>query len=359
MREGTDGAPAAPTLEAQVRSAMLAALAHDLRAPWARLWQQAAMLAGEAGQPLAASAEQQLALLEDLQDFVRWELQAPETVAAPVYLHGLLQDVAALGARLAQQQAAAFHCELGALPPVAVIDRDAVPRLLGKLLRHAAAVSPGGSVRLALAWQREAGGAWLHCSVAGSGVSGGCMEHPLRGRTQAPAAAALALGSAVQLAQALRSPLRALAAPWPGHAIALACPPAAESEVLLPVPPDLALAADGRRIVVLEPLAAMRDYLSELLLGAGCEVLVAHGVEDALQLAGQLGRHEALLCADEVSGIDPSRLRQSLRARHGAAAPALLLHAAQAPLEEYDGLLYKPAGAAALLAALAGLARRA
>jgi CheY-like chemotaxis protein len=130
---------------------------------------------------------------------------------------------------------------------------------------------------------------------------------------------------------------------------------------------DLGRNISTRRILLVEDDAATRRALSELLAGAGHEVVAAaHGLEGLSALAG--APFDLALFDLDLPGVDGFELIRLLRSRADASGelPVLALSARCTPELEvrchaagFDGFLRKPCAAAELGAAIERIARRA
>jgi hypothetical protein len=372
---------------ARIRAATLAAIAHDLRGAPARMLQYLELIApsqvpAHLHETLSACARGQLQLVDDLLQFSRQELSAPQALPAPAWLHGLMQQVAYEAGTGAGGLAVRWDCA-GQLPAVVDLDGALLAQLLGRLLAHAGAARQEGarqcelSVALAMpALAPEPGRALLLRFSAGLVGDPGAaslvplaLAHPLQEDARSGRSAALNLAVAQQLAQALGSCLQV----DPGGRSArlyldLAAMAGSEAEAALPMPVPEAPADLGHSWSVLlmgEPGLA-GELLADSLENGGFAVHHALAPDAALDLlarleAGPEGPGRVLVIADDAFASGPLArdawdLLQAIAQRYPARTPPVLLHAARAvhrppglaPGLEFAAILYRPLSQALL-----------
>lgn len=308
----SDAPPPADVAAARIRARLLTRLHHDLRAPLARIVGQLAAAdadpdvdAAHAG--ITDTAQRQLRWLSDLQACARYEVEPPELTPAATYLHALLQGVCTVPA---------------GLPALAVIDGRQLRVVLERLAAHCGHVDGA-----ALTLQASVGADTVTLHVCSGDKADEQPEASWR-----PVPATLdseiidpGLILAAHLIRAMGGCLQQA-----GTALRCSMPAAlAHEEDAMPPTPRFDMPApfgDGHLVLLLEPHAPMRDYLTEILDSAGFELCYA---------ASELGaaRPALVLCTETT-------LDDAL-----AGSIPVLLHAQLPPArpEQVDALLYKPA----------------
>lgn len=303
---GADTAAAA----ARIRARLLTRLHHDLRAPLARIVGQLAVADADAGAAhvaITATAQRQLRWLSDLQACARYEVEPPELTPAATYLHALLQEVCAAPA---------------GLPALAVLDGRQLRAVLERLAAHCDHLDGA-----ALALQASVGAGAVTLHVATGAEAGGQPEASWRAVPTTLDSEMIDPGLilAAQLVRAMGGCLQQA-----GNALrfSVVAALAHEADAMPPsprfdMPPPF---GDGHLLLLLEPHAAMRDYLTEILDSAGFELCYA---------ASELGaaRPALVLCTEAT--LDHTC----------EAGVPVLLHAQLPPPqpEQVAALLYKPA----------------
>ncbi|MQA38467.1 hypothetical protein [Rugamonas aquatica] len=319
---------------AAVRARLLALVSHQLKVPLARIAAQSTDAAS------AAAARGQLEWLDSLRLCLHNDSGPPPQVACPLYLHALLRQAAAAGATLAREHGRVFvHQEDAALPAVVALDGSHLAQALRQLLAAAVRRCGAGGVRFSLQALAREGMVRLRFRIEAGAEEAAWRE-------VAPAfsddlRADIGLTLAAQLVRAMQGRLLQSGDCW---CFELDADIAAEEDVLAPAP-EFQLPApfgQGRTVLLLEPQAALRDYLMEILESAGFDVAGAGDAGDA---------HPALIvCGDEALAWRLLR----------AGGPPVLLHAARPPQRpaglavtlELAAVLYKPVTPEALLAAV-------
>jgi len=363
----------------QQRSRLLAYIGHDLRAPLAATVSYLRLLDGNGGrgrrdQQLRASVEQvvayQLALIDELVEFSRGELHELDLLPAPLYIHGLLHELAEQGELLARGRHNSFQAQIAAeLPPVLVADAKRLRQLLLNLLSNAAKFTVNGRIELRVT-PGSAPDRWrFEVADNGRGISPEDQAHlfepfwralPAAGEERRPGSG-LGLSVAQHIVQAMGAQLELHSGIGQGSRFVfeLTLPMGRAEEVLLPgdgagplddratglgdAPQD-----EGQLALLIDAPLHHADRVAELLFAANHEVR-------RLEAGAELPAGDLLL-------LDPAlldaagllRLRQ-WRVEGPARRCIALLDRPPAPgtADLFDASLYKPVSAAALLAELA------
>ena len=373
---------------ARIRAATLAAVAHDLRAPSARMLQYLdALEAGAVPARWRAAvtdcARGQLRLVDDLLQFTRLEVGAPAPLPAPAWLYGLMQQAAWEAGPLVAEAGATLDWRCGpGVPAVAEFDQRMLAQVLGRLLTHAATrpAPPPRRIELQLEVVSAAASApgrtvLRFCvGLAGDAPPGAgqplLLPHPLEGMVRGKVGVALGLAVAAQLVEAMGARLAGGAAGAQG-ALSVEIEVALSSEAAAALPlgahddagmPE-ALGA-GCSVVLLGEDSPTRDFLSELLGSGGYDVHLAAGLASTLGLVAQLaaGRIEGderpagaaervlVIAAGGAGEGDAWQLLQRLQQQYPDAPPKVLLHAALPPSRpasapdtlQFAAVLYRP-----------------
>ncbi|HSW05866.1 sensor histidine kinase [Aquabacterium sp.] len=365
----------------QQRSRLLAYIGHDLRAPLAATVSYLRLLGGRGrrDQQLRASVEQgvayQLALIDELVEFSRGELHELDLVPAPLYIHGLLHELAEQGALLARSRHNTFQAHIAAeLPAVLVADAKRLRQLLLNLLSNAAKFTVNGQIELRVTPGAEPDGWRFEVADNGRGIAPEDQAHlfepfwraPPRADEESPPGSGLGLTVAQHITQAMGARLELHSAIGQGSRFAfeLQLPAGRAEEVLLPGdgagPLDDRPAEPGGERPEEGPLALLidaplnhADRVAELLFAANFEVA-------RLETRSEL-RDAQLLLLDPalLDAADLLRLRQW---RAGGPARRCIALIDRPPASGTAGLfdanLYKPVSAAALLAELSAVSAR-
>lgn len=157
----------------RAKSDFLARISHDLRAPLTSILGYAEMVIGlggrhaDSGRTIHRSARHLLALLNDLTDYARGGSQPHSLQALPIYLRGLLANIAAEGESLARRNSNRFECTLeDDLPAVIEVDEKRLRQILGNLLDNAAKFTANGTIRFTASCTTNDGAAEDSVTVA-------------------------------------------------------------------------------------------------------------------------------------------------------------------------------------------------
>jgi signal transduction histidine kinase len=330
------------------RSLMLAYVGHDLRAPLAGIAHYLRRIEAEPDHAqryrdtIEQSVQHQLALIDELVEYARGELDRIELLPVPTYLHSWLRGVAGQGELMAAQHGNGFRVVVGDdLPPVVVMDPKRMRQVLTNLLANAAKFTTHGEVELRVERLPAAEGgalARLRFAVADTGP-GIASEHQARlfrpferGDIGRPGYG-LGLAIADQITRRMGALLELESQSGRGACFRVELPleTAAEADVLLPaqtfeLPEPFGA---GRRALIADFGPAEQDYLSEVLAAADLDVVRCQGGG----IAGEdVGAFDIVL-ADQESGWQLLR-----RASEPAAArsPAVILLSATPPRRPDD-----------------------
>jgi signal transduction histidine kinase/CheY-like chemotaxis protein/sugar lactone lactonase YvrE len=361
----------------QARRMLLAHVGHDLRAPLGailgavRQW-RVGSTRRDYPQIIERHVRQQMELIDDLLEFSRGELTGLQLEPVPGYLHGFLHEVAEQAALLVERHGNRFECRFDdRLPAVVVADFRRLRQVLLNLLGNAAKFTHDGLVVFrADAVPDRAGRVRLVFSVedTGIGIDPGALESLQQPFTRGGNVAhhegsGLGLAIVVQLLQHMGTQLDVESEPSSGSrfTFGLELPVASEDELEagLDAGGDIGdLDGEGRVVLVVEPHAARRAVLCDLLDGYGFQSVAAGDVAAALEAV----RREApvlVITEQRLPVGDGWRLLQAIR----LIDPTLpvLLYAATPPRRppddtlRFSGVLLKPATAAELMAAVVRL----
>lgn len=367
------------------KSRFLASASHDLRQPLQCVTLHAGALSrmpleGEALQvarELALSVEDLRALLEALLDVSKLDACAVQPELRSVPLARLLEALAARFAPAARDKG--LSLTVRAEPDLVVTsDVSMLQRVLANLIDNAIKFTDGGEVHVSA--EREGERVRVAVADTGVGIPANDQQHvfddlvqlanPERDRSRGHG---LGLGIVRRLAQLLGTECRLESAPGEGARFTLSLPAAAAEPVAREsLSPALVAAAplpalpllQGRRVLVLDDDAAVRQAYARALQGLGAEVTAVGDLPSALAAcsADAAGHPPDLALvdhrlADGVTGLDAiSRLRGCL-----PRLPALLVSAdANRALYEAAAvqglpLLRKPVSEASLQEALRGV----
>ncbi|MBW8844416.1 MAG: hypothetical protein JF607_05525 [Burkholderiales bacterium] len=353
----------------QQRSRLLAYIGHDLRAPLAATVSYLRLMGGSGGggrrdQQLRASVEQsvgyQLALIDELVEFSRGELHVLELVPAPLYIHGLLHELAEQGELLARQRHNTFQARIHpGLPAVVLADAKRLRQVLLNLLSNAAKFTADGRIELAVMPCPTSTGCWrFEVADTGSGIAPQDQAQlfepfwrapPTEGQPQ-QAGSGLGLAVTRHIVEAMGARIELHSAVGQGSRFVFSLPLAlGRAEGVLMPADGAATAADtsepGRLALLIEAPQGHADRVAELLFTVNIEVerpsaVAALPPADLLLCDPQLLDETGLAHLAQWRASDPSRRCIALIDRPLAAELAAL----------FDASLYKPVNAAALLA---------
>jgi signal transduction histidine kinase/ActR/RegA family two-component response regulator len=357
----------------RAKARFLAAASHDLRQPMQALaifhdlLQQQPQSAR--GAELLANARQSSdamnSLLGALLDISRLDANVVKPDRRAFVLKELIDGLEREFAPLAAQRG--LHLRVRPCDAIVRSDPALLGRILRNLLSNAIRYTPSG--RILLGCRRA--GRQLQIGVFDTGIGIPADQHraifsefyqignQARDRQQG-----IGLGLAIveRLTRLLDHPLTLRSAPGRGSSFAVTVPLAgSEAMPLVPAreaePVQLHDRIGGHRILVIEDEAAIRDGLCALLEGWGCEVASAGSCAEALALADAMP--DAVISDMGLpGGQNGIAAIAALRARHGAALPALLVTgdtsqtALRAAMAAGLVMLHKPIKPARLRAAL-------
>lgn len=157
---------------------ILGYVSHDLRAPLSTINGYAKLLLETATQHQARfiqfidrSVHYQLALIDELLEFTKAELQPLDLDPEEIDLPAFLDDINSFAVALCAQQNNHFTCRmLTALPRTVIIDRTRLQQVLLNLLSNASKFTHGGQVTLSVDAHEEAGACHIGIEVADTGI---------------------------------------------------------------------------------------------------------------------------------------------------------------------------------------------
>ncbi|MBT9493174.1 MAG: sensor histidine kinase [Paucibacter sp.] len=333
---------------------LLGYIGHDLRAPLASVVQLARQLTPGEGfesdrRAIEHSSHLLLELIDELQRFARapQASAAPELLPAPVYLHGLLHELAQQAEGLARSGGNRLSLHLApGLPTVLELDAKRLRQVLFNLLSNAAKFSRAGSIRLRAGYAD--GRLALAVEDDGPGIALELQQQVFEPFMRAAASAqlpGLGLGLAIarQAVRAMGGELRLHSRPGEGcrFEFDLAAPPASEEEVGWPVLRELGALEPVEQglALVLDASAQARAALSERLGVSGYDCLQAPDLAQAMSqgLALPAGALRMVLVEPLSIANDLAALAPLQRAHPGL---RLLICSAR---PDADAALYKPA----------------
>ncbi|URL56894.1 response regulator [Luteibacter flocculans] len=355
----------------QARRMLLAHVGHDLRAPLGavmnavRQW-RAGNTRRDYPQIIERHVRQQVDLIDDLLEFSRGELTGLRLEPVPGYLHGFLHDVAEQAVLLVERHGNRFACHFDEhLPPVVSADFRRLRQVLLNLLGNAAKFTHDGAVAFHADAVPERGGrVRLVFTVEDDGIGFDpaaleSLQQPFaRGdNANQHEGSGLGLAIVVQLLQHMGTRLEAERLPSGGSrfSFAVALPLADEDDLEAELEPGGEIDepdGEGRVVLVVEPHAARRAVVCDLLDGYGFQSI---GVADAAKALDVL-RHERadlVITEQQLPRGDGWQLLQALRAE--SPDVPVLLYTATSPLRPadaratFDAVLLKPATAAELV----------
>jgi signal transduction histidine kinase len=157
---------------------ILGYVSHDLRAPLSTINGYAKLLLGTATQHQARliqfidrSIHYQLALIDELLEFTKAELQPLDLDPQEIDLPAFLDDISSFAVALCAQQNNEFTRRvLTPLPQTVIVDRTRLQQVLLNLLSNASKFTHDGQVTLSVDAHEEAGACHIGIEVADTGI---------------------------------------------------------------------------------------------------------------------------------------------------------------------------------------------
>lgn len=365
----------------RARSSLMARISHDLRSPLVSIIDSARQLRTETQHEsplkIERNARQQLAMIDELLEFSRSELQQLELVLAPGYLYGFLREVEDEGRSLAVRQDNQFSCQFaGDLPLLVRADFRRLRQILINLLVNAAKFTREGRIDFAVECV-DVGEqtVCLRFVVSDSGMGMHPEERELllqpfrRGRNAGRyEGTGLGLSIVVELLQQMGGELQVSSdLAWGScFSFELQLLRAREDELEMVIGEGYAesVRGNGRQVLVVDDIEQNREGISDLLAGHGFDVRVATDGREALALLEQ--QPVDLLISDQMMpDLDGWALLKAVRGRWPDVP--VLLYSAAPPLRPagmdrglvFDAALLKPATSDELLTRIAALLHKA
>ena len=360
-----------------VQSRMVAFIGHDMRAPLATIVSYIRLLRrgdGADNQRHQSTIEQaalhQLELIEDLVEYARGDLDRLELVPVAVYLPDWLDSLTGQGELLASPQGNHFSLQLqGELIPVGCFDPKRLRQVLINLIGNAAKFTSDGEIRLKLRLEPLAAPRIrLHFSVEDTGVGIEQQDieqifEPFERRQSGRAGHGLGLSIARQIVHSMGGQLNATSNPGAGSqfSFSVVVEQAAEADVALP---DLLSDfseefGDGKVALVADDNPASLEFLREVLVSAGFDVVCVGNGQDAVNLA--IAQHFDVVIVDQLMPIMTGwDVLQQLHAALAGKTPPIILCSALQPQRpadfpqalQFDATLLKPVNVDRLLQTL-------
>jgi len=292
------------------KSALLAHISHDLRAPlstiigYARLLLRPDADLQQCRRAIEKNARHQLELIDELIDFSRCELGEVTISPAPGYWHAFIDGIASDARQLAQVHDNRFVLDSQAdLPPVLCTDFKRLRQILSNLISNAAKFTHDGAIRLAI--QRQYGGGDPHRVTlgfeihdTGIGMSPNTLSHlfqPFERGDNADKYEGTGLGLVIvrSLVQKLGGELTVTSQLGDGSCFAFALAIDVQDEAALfaaaePSSAPLLEAQQRHTVLVADDVPESLALTAHWLRSAGHTVLEATDGDEALWL---LGRH--------------------------------------------------------------------
>lgn len=331
----------------QAKSQMLAYIGHDLRALIANIAHYIHLLenspgsnAGRYRAALQQNIDHQLELIDDLMEYSRGELEQLKLLPAPAYLYDFLRRIGAEGELLAARWNNHFHqSHSPALPPVAVIDAKRLRQVLINLLSNSAKFTSGGDIQLQVSVisGETSRDRRLRFEVADTGI--GIPEGdrlriflPYERRNSTSPDLGLGLAIASQIVRKMGGELSMESTVGKGSRFwfDIQLEIARESSVLQPMqpfpsPPSF---GTGKKVLLVEQDAEMRDYLNELLSLADFDVVVSASTVEAL---AQFARSRCDAVALTLTAPQEDAWKLLLQLRNTAPGVPMLFYSAIPP----------------------------
>ena len=354
----------------RAKSAFLANMSHDIRTPmnailgYAQLMQRDQALSPGAQEKLAIirqSGQHLLALIEDVLEMSKIEAGRVRVQNEPFNLRGLLNDLAVMFRLRCTAKGLEFKLlEEGPLPSQVVADEVKLRRILLNLLGNSVKFTEKGSVQLQTTLTPHLDQSWLSIKVADTGLGIGAeglakLFHQFeqtgieRASNQGTG---LGLSISREYARLMGGDITVESQLGQGSVFHLIIP-VGEGISLVP-----ARQVSARRVMGLQPgqspitvlvaddNATNRNWLKQLLMVIGCEVLEAENGKEAIQLWEKW--HPQLVLMDlqmpVVDGLEATR-----RIKATLAGKATVVLAITAIVQEESQRAILTAGAADLL----------
>ncbi|SDU30283.1 hybrid sensor histidine kinase/response regulator [Halopseudomonas salegens] len=360
------------------RSSLLGRISHDLRSPLSSIISYAqesrASSSKEYLERIERHARQQLAMLDDLVEFSRTELQQIELSLAPGYLFGFLYEIEEEGRFLAQRRNNELRCELADdLPTVVNADFQQLRRVLINLLNNAAKFTRNGTIILqveTLAPAKQDSGLRFAVRDSGPGFPVGKSHQMLeafqRGNNSVGVEGyGLGLSIVAELLKQMDSELQIQSTPGSGSSLSfeLELSFASEEELdsLFLESHTLGVHGEGYRIILVDDIALTRAFLGDLLMGYGFDVTAVETAEEALSYLAD--EPADLMITDQLMpGTNGWALLREVRQKHPK-LPVMLYSSIppRPPIEHqdlsFDTTLLKPASTEKLLDSIQAFCR--
>lgn len=287
----------------RAKSSFLANMSHELRTPLNAVVGLSELLQQDSDNPRAIghagtirqSALSLLELIDDVLDLSRIEAGGLRLRPTSCDLPGLLRDVAAMFAPVAERQGIGFVLSPGAdLPTWVEADSVRLRQVLVNLVGNAIKFTPRGEVRLvATVTERNASQATVRFDVIDSGIGiDGALQGALfkpftqgEGGGAAPPRSGAGLGLAItaELVAMMRGRVTLDSAPGKGSTFSVTLPLELAAAPATPsVSPAMPGAATARRVLLVEDNEVNQLVASEMLMALGCEVRIAASGQAAL-----------------------------------------------------------------------------
>lgn len=370
--------------QSRAKSEFLADVGHEIRTPMAGLLGMAELLGRE---PLSPSQRQRveaihqsgsdlLRLINDLLDLSRIEAGRFELDLAPFDLIALVEEIVALERPVAEARDLSLTLMVDhTLPRCVVGDRFRLKQVFLNLLSNAIKFTAQGSVDVEVK-ARPGGGQRIVVRDTGRGISVAEQANLFRryeqGGVDRRAGSGLGLSIVRGLLDRMGAAISLRSEPGQGSEFTVDLDlPAADPETsgsAVPGTAPLAATASlaGRRIVVIEDDAVIREVLVAMLADAGAAVVgAANGLEGLVSLTD--GDVAAAVLDLDLPGLDGFGILRWIRDRRDAKAhiPVLALTANSDPAIEarcreagFDAFMRKPVSQAQLVSMLEGLLAR-
>ena len=357
-----------------VQSRMVAFIGHDMRAPLATIVNYIRLLRRGNGadnlrhqNTIEQAALNQLELIEDLVEYARGDLDRLELVPVAVYLPDWLDSLTGQGELLASPQGNHFTLKLqGELVPVVCFDPKRLRQVLINLIGNAAKFTSHGEIVLKLCVEQlSALQIRLHFGVedTGVGIEQQYIEQifePFERRQSGRAGHGLGLSIARQIVHSMGGQLKATSAPGNGSqfSFSVVVEPAVEADVVLPdtLSDYSEEFGDGKVALVADDNPASLEYIREVLISAGFDVVCVGNGQDAVNLA--IAQHFDVVIVDQLMPIMTGwDVLQQLHAALTNETPPIILCSALQPQRpadlpltlQFDASLLKPVNVDRLL----------